>query len=116
MHLDNVSAMAVVLDGANVELARTVRMFGAGWSVGVDQLEALGMRYAVMVAPNLHRLRRGAPLVMLVADVSALKVATREACRLLDDVECAWVRGVTGEALEAVNAVVMADAKVGGSA
>lgn len=109
-------AVAIVIDRANrADAVASIEKLGGGWAHGIavwpDELEFL-----VMVAADIERCRKRAPVLFMVRDISALASTMRMAVSLLDDVRCLWLRLVEPAALEIVSAEILRDSVPGGRA
>lgn len=110
-------AVAVVIDRENsADVAPSIAKMGGGWAGGISMWDPAQMEFLLLIAPNLERCQRRAPLVLMAKDIGAFVPMLRMGLALLDDVRCLWVRTVGKHAFDVLSKEILLDSQAGGSA
>jgi hypothetical protein len=116
---ETAQSLAAVLDAKHKNkgaLSKHFLSLGGGWHTGFEAWRASGLRFALLIAPNLDRIHRRAPLLLAARDEEALRAIMRAGCAMLDDVTCAWLRAIEPDVAWLVDEELLRDATVMGSA
>jgi hypothetical protein len=113
--ISRAGAVALVLDVAAPDVAEIADRFvgfGGGWREGIHLWRGLGMMpYLILIAPNRYRIKRRAPYTVVACNLTALELAVRTACDMLEDVTCAWFLALGPEAHGIVNDMIHVDSR-----
>lgn len=106
-----------VVDKDGATKMRKEKALKGGWQIAFHTLLGLpAMHYAVVWTPDVKRLKKNAPMIILAADSAHLQEAMRMACQSLSEVYCEWRILADAEATTVAQRELLADAVSKGTA
>jgi hypothetical protein len=112
------SPIALVVDRVTAEkVSISIGALGGAWVEMFDTWRRSGFAYLVLMAHTPERLRKRAPLTLMVDTDEKLRDALKLCCSQLNDVKCQWLLCVeAGSSAEAITREeILKDAVAGGT-